>query len=89
MPTFQAMPWLEAQLLLQCSGCICDCTTIIDNTAHCGQADLAGSGYGNARNQSRGLIFAYAVIAGCNSALVSTMPGFVHAAMYHSVFKTF
>ncbi|DBA85147.1 TPA: hypothetical protein ACH3X2_005865 [Trebouxia sp. C0005] len=31
----------------------------------------AGSGYGNARNQSRGLIFAYAVIAGCNSALLA------------------
>ncbi|KAL0050362.1 hypothetical protein WJX82_009723 [Trebouxia sp. C0006] len=31
----------------------------------------AGSGYGNARNQSRGLIFAYAVVAGCNSALLA------------------
>ena len=35
--------------------------------------DCAGSGYGNSRNQSRGIIFAYAVIAGINSALVSMM----------------
>ena len=47
------------------------------NAAFNGKFLSAGSGFGNARNQSRGLLFLYSIISAINAALVSRRRRFV------------